>query len=60
MYSSGFEVLTIKIQQDNLCNVSFNDLDKKKEDTSKSFVAGVRINTEDLVAVFVGLQTSLN
>ena len=60
MDSSGFEVLTIKIQQDNLCNVSFNDLDKKKEDTSKSFVAGVRINTEDLVAVFVGLQTSLN
>ena len=57
MYSSGFEVLTIKIQQGN---VSFNDLDKKKEDTSKSFVAGVRINTEDLVAVFVGLQTSLN
>jgi len=57
MDSSGFEVLTIKIQQGN---VSFNDLDKKKEDTSKSFVAGVRINTEDLVAVFVGLQTSLN
>ena len=56
MDSSGFEVLTIKIQQDNLCNVSFNDLDKKKEDTSKSFVAGVRINTED----FIGLQTSLN
>jgi len=53
MDSSGFEVLTIKIQQGN---VSFNDLDKKKEDTSKSFVAGVRINTED----FIGLQTSLN
>jgi len=60
MYGSGFEVLTIRIQQDNLRNVSFNDLDKKKEDISKSFVADVRINTEDLVAVFVGLQISLN
>jgi len=60
MYGSGFEVLTIRIQQDNLRNVSFNDLDKKKEDISKSFVADVRVNTEDLVAVFVGLQISLN
>jgi len=41
MYGSGFEVLTIRIQQDNLRNVSFNDLDKKKEDISKSFVADI-------------------